>query len=181
MNKQDIDIVKEFKSKDYEKVIDYVDLTQQELIKLWKTENSNSLEHMILTTRNVLNFWMDSVCQDRLCATLIRCGALIGTLETIEKLIYEKNMDLWQKNRIPKAITSNRIFSKIIQILDSNGVMIHNEMIEKMQSYDNPDIVAAINIMSNLQLINIIKLGKSNLYSLTDAGIRYARNLKVSN
>ena len=181
MNKQDIDIANELKLKKYEKVIDYVELTQRELIKLWQTSDSNDLEHMILHTRNILNFCMDSVCQDKLCTALIRCGALIGTLETIQKIMYEKNMDLWLQNRMPNGITSNRNFLKIIQILHLNGVISHDEMIEKIQACDDPDFVTTINIMTDLQLINVTELGKNNSYSLTDAGVRYAGFFKEPN
>lgn len=175
MFKADIDITQEFKSKNYAKIIDYVDQIQQRLIKLWQTEDNNSVEHMILMSRNILNFWVDSIHKNRLYTALIRRGALIGSLETIEKLLYEENMDLWLQKKLPEYISSIKYLSDIIQLLDIKGVMTHGEIMNTLQINDIHTLTETMKKIEDLQLINVSSSGNNNLYSLTDIGIRYAR------
>ena len=95
-----IDLVQEFTSENYEKIICCADDAQRELIYHWHVKDSLVAEQLILMSRSILNFWTDSIIKNRLWTALIRCGAWIGTLETIEKHIYEKNMDSWSQKRI---------------------------------------------------------------------------------
>lgn len=177
MIRSDIDINQEFKSKNYEKIINYMDQNQEELLRLWRAADNRALEHMILMLNNTINFWEDSIKHNRLWMTLIKCGELIGTLNIIKKMIYEKNMDSWLQNKIPNDILSNKECIKIIQLLAINGVMDIIEIINKLDECNDSDIITAVNVISDLQLINITNIGKCNLCSLTDFGVRYARIL----
>ena len=85
-----IDLMHEFTSENYEKIICCADDAQRELIYHWHVKDSLVAEQLILMSRSILNFWTDSIIKNRLWTALIRCGAWIGTLETIEKHIYEK-------------------------------------------------------------------------------------------
>lgn len=177
MMESDIDISQELKSKNYENIINYIDQKQENLLRLWLTVDSRALEHMILMLDNTINFWEDSIKHNRLWMALIKYGELIGTLNVIKRMMYEKDMDSWLQNRIPNDILSNKECIKIIQLLEINGVMDISEIINKPDECNDSDIITAVNVISNLQLINVANIGKCNLCSLTDSGIRYARIL----
>ena len=173
------DIMQALVSKDYEKVIDYADEIQKKLLFNWNAKNKKVLEQLILQSRNVLNIWTDSIAKKRLWMALIRCGAWIGTLETLEKSIYEESMDLWAQRRLSKSISSIKHVPEIVGLLEVRGVMTHSEMVEELHLKHASTLTEIIKKISDLELIEIRKAGKFNLYSLTDTGVRYAKQLRT--
>lgn len=173
-----IDLVQEFTSENYEKIICCADDAQRELIYHWHVKDSLVAEQLILTSRSILNFWTDSIIKNRLWTALIRCGAWIGTLETIEKHIYEKNMDSWSQKRIYKNLLSIKHFDEILRLLEVKGVMTHGEMVEKLHLSNSSTLTEIIKKTRDFDIIDIKKSGKYKLYSLTDAGVRYARQIR---
>ena len=173
-----IDLVQEFTSENYEKIICCADAAQRELIYHWHVKDSLVAEQLILMSRSILNFWTDSIIKNRLWTALIRCGAWIGTLETIEKHIYEKNMDSWSQKRIYKNLLSIKHFDEILRLLEVKGVMTHGEMVEKLHLNNSSTLTEIIKKTRDFDIIDIKKSGKYKLYSLTDAGVRYARQIR---
>ncbi len=173
-----IDLVQEFTSENYEKIICCADDAQRELIYHWHVKDSLVAEQLILMSRSILNFWTDSIIKNRLWTALIRCGAWIGTLETIEKHIYEKNMDSWSQKRIYKNLLSIKHFDEILRLLEVKGVMTHGEMVEKLHLNNSSTFTEIIKKTRDFDIIDIKKSGKYKLYSLTDAGVRYARQIR---
>lgn len=173
-----IDLVQEFTSENYEKIICCADDAQRELIYHWHVKDSLVAEQLILMSRSILNFWTDSIIKNRLWTALIRCGAWIGTLETIEKHIYEKNMDSWSQKRIYKNLLSIKHFDEILRLLEVKGVMTHGEMVEKLHLNNSSTLTEIIKKTRDFDIIDIKKSGKYKLYSLTDAGVRYARQIR---
>ncbi len=173
-----IDLMQEFTSENYEKIICCADDAQRELIYHWHVKDSLVAEQLILMSRSILNFWTDSIIKNRLWTALIRCGAWIGTLETIEKHIYEKNMDSWSQKRIYKNLLSIKHFDEILRLLEVKGVMTHGEMVEKLHLNNSSTLTEVIKKTRDFDIIDIKKSGKYKLYSLTDAGVRYARQIR---
>ncbi len=173
-----IDLMHEFTSENYEKIICCADDAQRELIYHWHVKDSLVAEQLILMSRSLLNFWTDSIIKNRLWTALIRCGAWIGTLETIEKHIYEKNMDSWSQKRIYKNLLSIKHFDEILRLLEVKGVMTHGEMVEKLHLNNSSTLTEIIKKTRDFDIIDIKKSGKYKLYSLTDAGVRYARQIR---
>ena len=95
---ENIDISQELALKNYEKVIEYANDAQERLIHSWQIRDKSMLEQLLLIGRNILNFWTDSIVRKRLWMALVRCGAWLGTMETIQKLNYEESMDAWAGN-----------------------------------------------------------------------------------
>ncbi len=174
-----IDIAQELAAKNYEVVIDYANETQRKLISNWHGKDGSALEQLILMSRNILNFWADSIVRKRLWVALVRCGAWIGTLETIEKSVYEESMDLWLKKRLHKSISSIKHLTEILRLLEVRGVMNHGEIVEELQLKYASTLTEIIKKTANLGLIEVEKAGKYSLYSLTDAGVRYARQMRT--
>ena len=174
-----IDLAQEFASGNYEKVINYVEQIQRELTSIWQSGDSKTLEQMILMSRNIFNFWTDSVSQDRFHAALIRCGALIGTLETIGKSMYENNMDFWIQKRVDDIDLLNNHLAEIIELIDAKKVISHDELIKELHVDCTSALTEFIKNAVDLQLIHINRLGKYQTYSLTDVGMRYAKKLKA--
>jgi len=173
------DITQAFVLKDYEKVIDYAEEIQKRLLFNWNAKNKKVLEQLILQSWNILNIWTDSIAKKRLWMALIRCGAWIGTLETLEKSIYEESMDLWAQRRLSKSISSIKHVPEIVGLLEVRGVMTHSEMVEELHLKHASTLTEIIKKISDLELIEIRKAGKFNLYSLTDTGVRYAKQLRT--
>lgn len=173
-----IDISKELASKNYEKVIGYANDAQEELIYKWQIKDKTALEHLILVGRNILNFWMDSIIKKRLWVALVRCGAWLGTMETIQKLTYEESMDQWSARRLSKKISSIKNLPEILQLLEVKGVMTHSEIVEKMHFNHPSTLTEIMKKVAGLNIIDIRKSGKYSLYSLSDAGVRYAKQMR---
>lgn len=173
------DITQSLVAKDYESVIDFADETQKKLLFNWHVKNKKILEQLILQSRNILNIWIDSIAKKRLWMALVRCGAWIGTLETLEKFIYEESMDLWAQRRLQKSISSIKHVPEIVGLLEVKGVMTHSEMVEELHLKHASTLTEIIKKISDLELIEIRKAGKFNLYSLTDTGVRYAKHLRT--
>lgn len=174
-----IDIAQELASKNYEVVVDYANETQRKLIRNWHEKDGNALEQLILMSRNILNFWIDSIAKKRLWVALVRCGAWVGTLETIEKSIYEESMDLWFQKRLRKNVSSIKHFTEIIRLLEVKGVMTHGEMVEALQLKHASTLTEIMKKTADLEFVEVEKAGKYNLYSLTEAGVRYAKQLRM--
>lgn len=173
-----IDIAEELVEKNYERVIDYANETQRKLIYNWHVKDNKILERLILQSRNILNYWFDSITKKRLWVALVRCGAWIGTLETIEKSVYEENMDLWAQRRLQKSISSIKHVPEIIGLLEVKGVMTHSELVDELHLKHASTLTEIMKKTADLDLIKIRKAGKYNLYSLTDIGVRYAKQLQ---
>lgn len=174
-----IDIAQELVAKNYEAVIRYADETQRKLLYSWYAKDNKVLERLILQSRNILNFWLDSIVKKRLWMVLVRCGAWIGTLETLEKSIYEESMDLWAQRRLQKSISSIKHVPEIVRLLEVKGVMTHGELVEELHLKHASTLTEIMKKTADLELIEISKAGKYNLYSLTDTGVRYARQLRT--
>lgn len=173
-----IDISQELKLKNYEKVIEYANDAQGKLIHSWQLHDKTMLEHLLLLGRNILNFWTDSIAGKRLWVALVRCGAWLGTMETIQKLNYEERMDAWSKKRFLKQISSIKKLPEILQLLEVKGVMTHSELSEELQFSHPSALTETMKKIADLELIDIRKVGKYSLYSLTDLGIRSAKQLR---
>lgn len=174
-----IDIAQELAAKNYEKLIDYANGAQEELIHNWQVRNKKGLEQLMLISRNILNFWTDSIVKKRLWVALVRCGAWIGTLETIEKSVYEESMDMWLQKRLTKKISTIKNLPEILQLLEIKGVMTHGELTEELGLNHASTLTEIMKKIADLELITISRSGKYHLYSLTDAGIRYARQIRA--
>lgn len=174
-----INITEEFTTKNYEKIIEYANGVQEELIHNWHIKDNNKLEHIILMSRNMLNYWTDSIIKKRLWIALIRCGAWIGTLETIEKSIYEKSMDKWLQKRTIKRISSVKNLPEIMQLLEIKGIMTHGELVEELKLNHPSTLTEIMKKIAGLDLVTSSRSGKYSLYSLTDAGVRYAKLLRA--
>lgn len=173
-----IDISQELASKNYERVIGYANDAQEELIHNWQSRDKSALEHLILVSQSILNFWTDSIIKKRLWVALVRCGAWLGTLETIQKSVYEESMDLWTSKRLQKKVSSIRNLSEILFLLETKGVMTHSEIVEELQFKHPSTLTEIIRKTADLELIDSRKAGKFTLYSLTDLGARCAKQLR---
>ncbi len=176
-----IDISQELASRNYEKVIGYANDAQEELIHNWQCRDKTALEHLILTSQNILNFWTDSIIKKRLWIALVRCGAWLGTLETIQKSFYEESMDLWSSKRLRKKIVSIKNLPEILSLLETKGVMTHSEIVEELQFKHPSTLTEIVRKTADLELIDSRKAGKFVLYSLTDLGARCAKQLRSRN
>lgn len=174
-----MNIAQEFASENYEKIIDCADRTQAELVHNWQVQDQEELKFLMLASSNALNFWLDSIVKNKLWTALVRCGAWIGTLETIERFVHEKNMDLWLQKRIVKKISSIKHLPEILHLLEVRGMMTHSELAEKLNLNYPSTLTEIMKKIADLELITITKSGKYNLYSLTDAGIRYAKQMRA--
>lgn len=172
------DIASSFSSKKYEEIINYVNEQQEELIHNWQAKNRKKLEHIILISKNILDFWVDTIMKNRFWYALVRCGAWIGTLEAIERSVYEDSMDMWLQKRTVKRISSIKHLSEILHLLEMKGVMSHGEIAEKLELNHPSTLTEIMKKIADLELITIQKSGKYKLYSLTDAGIRCARQIR---
>lgn len=173
------DIGEYFEAQSYDKIIDYANEAQQELIHDWQMNHREKLRQLILCSRNILNFWVDSIAKNNLWLALVRCGAWIGALEAIERSVYEENMDKWLQKRIAKKISSIKHLPEILHMLEIKGVMTHGELTEKLNLNHPSTLTEIMKKIADLELITIQKSGKYKLYSLTDAGIRYARHIRT--
>ncbi len=174
-----INIAQEIASGNYEKVMDCADQTQTKLIHHWQLKDKEELKYLILTSNNVLNFWIDSIAKNKLWMALVRCGAWLGTLETIDRSVYEETMDSWLQKRVEKKISSIKHLPEIMHLLEVRGVMTHSELAEKLNLNYPSTLTEIMKKIADLELITITKSGKYKLYSLTDAGVRYAKQIRV--
>lgn len=177
--KINIDIAEEFSKKNYDKIIDYINKMDEYLAEMQQSGNTKELKHTILVFTNIFNFWIDSIKENKLWSSLIRCGILVGKIEKIKELIYEHDMNLWLKKRLPDNVTSIKYFNEMIQLLKVRNIMSFEEIIEKLQSDDETVIDETLKRIYDLQLVYITQMGKNKLYSLTDAGVRYAKYSKA--
>lgn len=172
------DIAFHFSSKNYEKIIDYANEKQEELIHNWQAKNKEKLKQIVLISKNILDFWVDSIIKNRFWYALVRCGAWIGTLEAIERSVYEESMDMWLQKRMAKKVSSIKHLSEILHLLEMKGVMSHGELVESLDLKYPSTLTEIMKKIADLELITIQKSGKYKLYCLTDAGIRYAKYIR---
>lgn len=172
------DLASLFSSKNYEKIINSANEKQEELIHDWQAKNREKLEHIILISKNILDFWVDSIMKNRLWYALVRCGAWMGALEAIERSVFEESMDMWLQKRMVKKISSIKHLSEILHLLEVKGVMTHGELAEKLDLNHPSTLTEIMKKIADLELVTIQKSGKYKLYCLTDAGIRYARQIR---
>ena len=78
-----------------------------------------------------------------------------------------------------KNISSIKHLTEIIRLLEVKGVMTHSEMVEELHLRHASTLTEIMKKVAELELVDVRRAGKYNLYSLTDAGVRYARQMRA--
>ena len=105
----------------------------------------------------------------------VRFGALVGTVECFERILYEQDQNIWAEMRFEEQ--SVKHLPEIVQALETHGPMSHTEL-GRCLGMKAPTLSEAMKKVLNTGAIRASTLGKFKMYSLTDAGLRYGKELR---
>ena len=97
----------------------------------------------------------------------LRLGALLGTVESLERLQYEQNQTAWAEARFSKEPVKH--LREVVQALETHGTMTHTELSEYLKM-NAPTLTEAMKKIVNTGVVQTSSIGKYKLYSLTDEG-----------
>lgn len=176
----DYDLLQALDHEEYERIEEYSRSNQFNLFVKWINGKYSELRKSLRLGSALLHYFERAIQSSQKLKAVFRLGALLGTIESIEKKLIEHSQDQWVKARYDKELSSIKHFDEIIELLQNNTVLTHTELCEKM-GLKTSTLTEAIKKVIDVGAVSSTPSGKYKLYSLTDEGRRLARNIHRDN
>ena len=112
---------------------------------------------------------------DRSRHAALRLGALLGTVESLERLQYERSQTVWAEARFSKEPVKH--LPEVVQALETHVCMSHSELSEYLEM-NASTLTEAMKKIIRTGAVQVSSLGKYKIYSLSDTGVRYGKELR---
>lgn len=172
---REMNLLEKLENKEFELVINYAMDNQQQIISKWLSEDRTSVKESTQVGMSMLTR-VERYLKDYYKA-LFRLGALKGTVECFEHLIYESDLDEWTKRAYKDDVLAIKHLDEIILSLEVHGKMTHSEICKDLDLKESTlsEIMKKVNMT---KLISHSKVGKYKVYMLTESGRRLGRQLR---
>lgn len=157
-------------------LVDYAKQIQNQLLTDWISGKRESLQRD-LRYESALLAYMERFLQklDETRYASLRLGALLGTVESFERILYEQNQNLWAEARFTKEPVKH--LPEVVQALEIYGQMSHTALSEHLKM-NPPTLTEAMKKILTTGAVQASTVGKYKMYSLSDAGLRYGKELR---
>lgn len=93
--KKDLNLQKAFADGDFGLLMDYSDENQKNLMNQWMNREASFMNKMLRFGSTVLHRFENGLQNEQQLYAVFRMGALLGTVEGFEQIIYEKAQGEW--------------------------------------------------------------------------------------
>ena len=177
LNNTKINLSEEMSAGNYDKVIANATLFQKEIVDSWLDQDMEKLTQLFLASRFSLKLWEKNLEKEKRLYAALRCGAWIGTIETIQNSLFESSQNEKLEQNELQEIISTRHFPDIIGILELKSVMTHGDLAKELDLMPST-LTEVMKKARKYGIVSSRKYGKYVLYSLTDTGIRCGKLLR---
>jgi DNA-binding transcriptional regulator LsrR (DeoR family) len=144
------------------------------LVSHYRNANDEALEKSV-RIGNVMASYFERGVQDDKTKALIALGKLIGCIETLEKIQYEKEQNRAVLERAKSAETEN--LDQVLAALFVRGYLSQDQMCE-MLNLKEPAVDEVLEKALATNLIRTNPRGENQVYFLTEEGYRYIEMMR---
>lgn len=159
-----------------QELVAYAEQSKYKLLSDWIGGDTESLQRE-LRLESALLVYAENLLQEiddsRFAA--LKLGTLLGTVESLEKAQYEQNQRAWIHARF--SMYPVKHLPEIIHALETHGSMSHSELSAYL-NMNPPTLSEAMKKILPTGALQSSTIGKYKIYSLSDAGIRYGKELR---
>ena len=176
----ELDLTLDLKKHRYDEIKEYVEENRRMVLSSWKTDEIDKLKKSLRFGSSLLSFQADRLQKDRRLFAVFKMGELSGTIDALNKLIYEKEQIKKVSEDFQREYKHIKHLTEIVVLLNLYGSLTHSEICEKLQ-FNAPTLTEIIKKIMPTKTINVTSAGKYKLYSLTDKGRKLVIYLRESN
>lgn len=173
----EIEIKKMLDEEKYEMILNYVQENQQHIFMRWFNDDLSGLKKTLRLGSSLLHFFESNLIHNKILNAVFRIGTLLGTVESFERLLHRSVQDESAYRTIGAHFSTIKHLDDIVYLLEMRGEQTHSEICNELRLKDS----TLSEIMKKVYptgLIVSVRSGKYKLYSLTDFGHSYGRQLK---
>lgn len=161
----------------FQDALAYAQERQQEIFLDWLESSEEDLQATLRYESALLDETSDFLQTDESSYAILRLGSLLGTVESFERILYEQEQDQWAQARFQKETLSVKHLPEIVRALETHGAMYHSEL-SKYLGINPPTLTEAMKKIVETGAVQVSTAGKYKIYTLTDSGLRYGRELR---
>lgn len=176
LNKE-INLLQTLESKEYDLLLRYASENQQYLMERRQEEQWEDYERSIRYGMSLLRYFERHLQEKLREKTVFRLGALMGTLETCDRLSYEEMQVDWVRIHYKEQVLSVKHLDEVVLTLEMHGFMTHSELCESIHMKEST-LSEFMKKVKPANLISSVKSGKYKIYRLTDTGRRLGKQLR---
>lgn len=173
----DLDLNTALQSQNFDSLNEYVDENQRNIAVEWVQNDLLRLRKILKLGSAILSPQEQKIKKDRSQYAIFRLGALSGTLESFNYLMYERDNQQQTVEAYSKDIKCIKHLQDVVLLLDLYGELTHSEISEKL-TLNPPTLTEIMKKIIPTELIRVTSAGKYKLYALTEIGRRLAVHLR---
>ena len=173
---EEINLLKALNKQEYDLLLQYAKENQEDLMEKWFNADQSSFSELIRYENLQLKYLKNHLKKSSKEDAIFHLGMLMGTIETLDHLFYEKEQEVLTANIYGKQISSIEHLKEVIQLLEAYGNMNCSEICEKL-NLEEADLLKIIDKAVSVNLIASSGEGECQLYGLTDTGRYLSRRL----
>lgn len=173
----DFDVL--LKEKRFQEITDSAKNLQRQLFLDWTQDITQEFQKELLYLSAVLNYTSEGLKSKKLQFALLSLGVLMGTVESLEELCYEKIQSEQAVNRYHADAVTIKHLNQIVLALESHGIMTHTEL-SQFLNMKTSTLSEAMKRILKTGAVQADISGRYKLYALTDSGLRYGKELRKS-
>lgn len=166
-----------FETLQFQEALAYAEEHQQKIFVSWLEADEISFRGTLRYESTLLDEVSDYLRRDEPSYAAFRIGSLMGTVESFERIIYEQGQTQWAQARLQKEAYQVKHLPEIVQALETHGVMTHAEL-SKCLGIKLSTLSEAMKKVLETGAVQASISGKYKIYTLTDSGLRYGRELR---
>lgn len=167
----DVDITKEYESKNYDILTEYAEGNMVQLKMALKNAGEDSqagLRAMLRYEKSIMDFFFSNI-KDEKEKAMYKLGMLAGVIDVYSEFVHDKIQEDRLKALYEGKEKSIDHLKEVIVLLDTFGVMNHKE-VSKNLGIDDISISEVMESMRVAGLVQIYQIGSEKTYRLTDEG-----------
>lgn len=173
----DLNLDTALQAQNIDRLIEYVDENQHHISSQWVQNDLPRLRKTLRLGMAILSSQEQKIKKDKTRHGIFRLGALLGTVESFNYLMYENDRQQQTVEVFKKDLKCIKHLQEIVLLLDLYGDLTHSEISEKL-ALNPPTLTEIMKKIIPTGLIYKTTAGKYKLYSLTEIGSRLAVHLR---
>lgn len=173
----DLDLDAALQNQEFNTIEEYVEENQRYIASQWIQDDLPLLRKILRFGTAILSRQERKIKDDNTQHAIFRLGALFGTLESFNYLMYENDRKQQTVDAYTKDVKCIKHLQEVVLLLDLYGDLTHSEISEKLH-LNAPTLTEIMKKIIPTDLVRITAAGKYKLYSLTDIGRRLAVHLR---
>lgn len=179
-----IEPLDKFQSSEYENLLEYAKQNEMNLLSLMFNDKIEELKRGCMFGTSKLKYFESGISEDERLLAAFKLGELYGTIGCIGRIHYEEQNNELAMAKFQYVIQLLPLLKKqmeeILLYLYNNGSANEKQLLNVV----DVKLLDLMEILHRLQTAGIIDqrgTSKITLYSLSDAGIRVAKQMKKNN